>query len=98
MVRHLEMLVGAAFVAVLSWSLLWTVVGQIKDPAPPTVEASEFHKHPKELQLASDGWFGKYDKRQLQRGFQVYQEVCSACHSIRLVAFRDLIGIGYNDA
>ena len=98
MVRNLAMLVGAAFVAVLGWSLLWTVVGQIKDPAPATVEATEFHKHPKELHLASDGWFGKYDKRQLQRGFQVYQEVCSACHSIRLVAFRDLKGLGYNDA
>ena len=33
----------------------------------------------------------------MQRGFQVYKEVCSACHSLRLVAFRDLKAIGYND-
>jgi ubiquinol-cytochrome c reductase cytochrome c1 subunit len=98
MVRNLAMLVGAAFVAVLAWSLFWTVKGQITEPAAPTVEATEFHKHPKALSLQSDGWFGTYDKRQLQRGFQVYQEVCSACHSIRLVAFRDLKEIGYNDA
>lgn len=98
MVRNLAMLVGAAFVAVLAWALFWTVQGQITDPAAPTVEATEFHKHPKELRLASDGWFGKYDQRQLQRGFQVYEEVCAACHSIRLVAFRDLKGIGYNEA
>ena len=36
--------------------------------------------------------FGKFDQQQLQRGFQVYKEVCSACHSLRLVAFRDLEG------
>ena len=57
-----------------------------------------FHKEPKELHLASDGPFGKFDKPQLQRGFQVYSEVCSACHSLKLVSFRDLKGLGYNDA
>ena len=50
------------------------------------------------LRLASDGPFGKFDKRQLQRGFQVYSEVCSACHSLKLVSFRDLKGLGYNEA
>jgi ubiquinol-cytochrome c reductase cytochrome c1 subunit len=34
----------------------------------------------------------------LQRGFQVYSGVCSACHSLKLVSFRDLKGLGYNDA
>ena len=48
--------------------------------------------------LASDGPFGKFDKQQLQRGFQVYTEVCSACHSLNLVAFRDLEALGYNEA
>ena len=43
------------------------------------------------------GVFGTYDRAQLQRGFQVYKEVCSACHSLRLVAFRDLKALGYND-
>ena len=41
---------------------------------------------------------GKFDQQQLQRGFQVYKEVCSACHSLSLVAFHDLEGLGYNDA
>ena len=36
--------------------------------------------------------------RQVQRGFQVYSEVCSACHSLKLVSFRDLKDLGYNDA
>ncbi len=45
-----------------------------------------------------DGPFGKFDKQQLQRGFQVYSEVCSACHSLKLVSFRDLKELGYNEA
>lgn len=36
------------------------------------------------------GIFGTYDKNQLQRGFQVYKEVCSNCHSANLIAFRTL--------
>jgi len=37
-----------------------------------------------------DGPFGKYDKDALQRGFQVYETVCSSCHGMSLVAFRTL--------
>ncbi|KQX40178.1 cytochrome C [Devosia sp. Root436] len=36
------------------------------------------------------GIFGTYDQNQLQRGFQVFREVCSNCHSARLIAFRTL--------
>ncbi|RAI37828.1 cytochrome c1 [Rhodoplanes roseus] len=36
------------------------------------------------------GPFGTFDRAQLQRGFQVYREVCSACHSLSLVSFRNL--------
>jgi ubiquinol-cytochrome c reductase cytochrome c1 subunit len=34
--------------------------------------------------------FGRYDPAQLQRGFQVYREVCSACHGLKMIAFRNL--------
>src|SRR3546814_14679142 len=54
--------------------------------------------HPKEVHFASDGAFGKFDRQQLQRGFQVYKEVCAACHSLKHVAFRDLAQLGYNEA
>jgi ubiquinol-cytochrome c reductase cytochrome c1 subunit len=40
------------------------------------------------------GPFGKYDRAQLQRGYQVYHDVCSNCHSMKLVAFRDLAAAG----
>ncbi|MCB1510955.1 MAG: cytochrome c1 [Hyphomicrobiaceae bacterium] len=36
------------------------------------------------------GLFGKYDKNQLQRGFKVYTEICSACHGLDRIAFRNL--------
>ena len=45
---------------------------------------------PQSLSWSFDGPFGKYDRAQLQRGFQVYKEVCSACHSLNHVAFHDL--------
>jgi ubiquinol-cytochrome c reductase cytochrome c1 subunit len=41
------------------------------------------------------GIFGTYDRGGLQRGFQVYEEVCAACHSLRLVAYRNLTEIGF---
>ena len=96
MVRLIASLVGAAFVLVLGIALFGSVSGVISDPVAPSAE-SVAHKHPKELELASNGVFGKFDRRQLQRGFQVYKEVCSACHSLRLVSFRDLQKIGYSE-
>lgn len=38
------------------------------------------------------GPFGHYDKAQIQRGYKIYREVCSSCHSLNLVAFRHLLG------
>ncbi|WP_322962921.1 cytochrome c1 [Sphingomonas fuzhouensis] len=97
MVRGIAFLVGAAFTLVLAIALWGSVSGLVSDPPAPTAE-EEFHLHPKAAHLASDGIFGRFDRRQLQRGFQVYKEVCAACHSLRLVAFRDLKDLGYNEA
>ncbi len=41
--------------------------------------------------------FGTYDQAKLKRGFQVYQEVCSACHSMNLLSYRHLSGIGLSE-
>lgn len=89
--------IGAVFAGVLLISLISGVAEYVSNPPAP-LAASEFHKEPKPLHLASDGPFGRFDKRQLQRGFQVYSEVCSACHSLKLVSFRDLKGLGYDEA
>lgn len=60
-------------------------------------QAAEETPHPPELHWSFDGIFGTFDRAQLQRGFQVYKEVCSACHSLKYVAFRNLAGLGYNE-
>ena len=54
----------------------------------------------KELHWSFSGPTGMYDQGQLQRGFKVYTEVCSQCHSLNLVQFHDLGGPGgpfYNE-
>lgn len=96
MVRPLGILAGLGFVAILLFTVIKGAVAYIGEPPAPTVE-HEFHLHPRPLELASDGPLGRYDRQQLQRGFQVYKEVCSACHSLHQVSFRDLTQIGFTD-
>jgi ubiquinol-cytochrome c reductase cytochrome c1 subunit len=97
MVRIIGFLIGLAFAGVLLISLFSGVSSYLSNP-PMKLPESEFHKEPKDLKLASDGPFGRYNRQQLQRGLQVYKEVCSGCHSLKLVSFNDLHGLGYNDA
>ncbi|MEW9854677.1 cytochrome c1 [Novosphingobium sp. M1R2S20] len=97
MIRIISILVGLFFTVALVWSFGNGALIAISEPAPETAE-HVFHKHPKEVHFASDGAFGKFDRQQLQRGFQVYKEVCSACHSLNHVAFRDLAALGYSEA
>ena len=59
-----------------------------KDEGPPQAVAAP------ELDWPSDGVFGRYDRAALQRGLQVYREVCALCHGLRLVAFRNFTEIG----
>lgn len=54
------------------------------------------HK-PKNVDWSFEGPFGTFDKGQLQRGLKVYTQVCSACHSLDLVAFRTLEALGYSE-
>ena len=89
--------IGAVFAAVLLISFFSNLATYFQNPPAP-LASDEFHKEHKELALSSDGPMGKFDKRQLQRGFQVYSEVCSACHSLKRVSFRDLERLGYNEA
>lgn len=44
-----------------------------------------------------DGMAGTFDREDLQRGFQVYKEVCAACHGIKRIRFRELNSLGYNE-
>lgn len=46
--------------------------------------------HVEDISFSFEGPFGKYDRNQLQRGLQVYTEVCAACHGLKYVPFRTL--------
>ena len=54
-------------------------------------------KKPAELSWTFAGPFGHWDLGQLQRGLKVYKEVCSNCHSMNLVSFRNFSALGYSD-
>lgn len=95
--RAVKYVVGFAFVVVLMVSLFYGIADYVQNPPEATAE-EEFHEHAKPLALASDGPFGRFDEQQLQRGFQVYKEVCAACHGLNLVAFRNLEELGYSEA
>jgi ubiquinol-cytochrome c reductase cytochrome c1 subunit len=77
-------------------ALLFAFV-QPRDASPPDpVKALQKHAEDHlDYRWSHEGIFGRWDKAQLQRGFQVYKEVCSACHSLNQVAFRSLEQIGY---
>lgn len=62
-----------------------------------TAQAAEEAPRPPAQRWSFDGVFGTYDRAALQRGFQVYKEVCAACHGVKHLYFRDLAQIGYSE-
>lgn len=50
------------------------------------------------VNFSFEGAFGAFDRASQQRGFQVYKEVCSACHGMRLLSYRNLLEIGLPEA
>ncbi|MHA6691165.1 cytochrome c1 [Devosia sp. A449] len=57
-------------------------------------QAAEGGAHIEKQSWSFAGIFGTYDQNQLQRGFQVFREVCASCHGARLIAFRNLAEAG----
>ena len=45
---------------------------------------------PKDVSFSFEGPFGTYDRGALQRGYQVYKEVCAACHAVNHLSFHNL--------
>jgi ubiquinol-cytochrome c reductase cytochrome c1 subunit len=56
--------------------------------------AQEDTPEPPQQNWSFSGIFGTYNRAALQRGFQVYEEVCSNCHSMKQLSYRNLQGIG----
>jgi ubiquinol-cytochrome c reductase cytochrome c1 subunit len=63
----------------------------------PALAAGEAPAIP-DTRFSFDGLFGTFDRASAQRGFQVYKEVCSACHGMRLLSYRNLLDIGLSEA
>jgi len=66
-------------------------------PAARVALAQEREVPPPRQHWSFAGPFGLYDAQQLQRGFKIYRQVCSNCHSLKLVAFRNLADPGGPD-
>jgi cytochrome c1 len=62
-----------------------------------TAHAAGEAKEPRSVDWSYAGPFGTFDRHQLQRGFQVYKEVCAACHGLEYVPFRTLTEIGFTE-
>ncbi|XP_037236928.1 cytochrome c1, heme protein, mitochondrial [Falco biarmicus] len=62
------------------------------------VDAGELEMHPPSFPWSHSSPLAALDHGSVRRGFQVYKQVCSACHSLEYVAFRNLIGVTHTEA
>jgi ubiquinol-cytochrome c reductase cytochrome c1 subunit len=97
MVRLIAILIGIGFVIVAGISLVTGISAYVTTEHHDSAE-HRFHEHPRNFAFSTDGPLGRFDNRQLQRGFQVYKEVCASCHGLSFVSFRNLRDIGYTEA
>ncbi|MBX7200665.1 MAG: cytochrome c1 [Rhodospirillaceae bacterium] len=78
--------------------VLFGAVAALALSLPLAAMSAEEEIHLPKQEWSFNGVLGKFDKQQVQRGFQVYKEVCSACHSLQYFAFRNLADLGYSEA
>jgi ubiquinol-cytochrome c reductase cytochrome c1 subunit len=78
--------------------LLFFILFLIINTAFASTQSSTSALHPKQQKWEFDGIFGRFDRASAQRGYQVYKEVCSACHSLKLLSYRNLATIGFTEA
>ncbi|XP_038069434.1 cytochrome c1, heme protein, mitochondrial-like [Patiria miniata] len=62
-----------------------------------SVNAEEYELHAPKYPWNHKGLFSSFDHASLRRGYQVYKDVCSACHSMNYLAFRNLIGVTHTE-
>merc|ERR1711970_255394 len=54
--------------------------------------------HPPHLHWSHSGMIDSLDHASVRRGYQVYKQVCAACHSLRYMAYRNLVGVSHTEA
>lgn len=97
MIRLVGILVGLGFALVVLLAFVTGAYTAATEGLGEETAEHAFHLDPREAHFQHEGPFGTWDIAQLQRGYKVYKEVCSACHSLHLVAFRDLAQLGYSE-
>ncbi len=75
-----------------------TAVAALALALPTASFAADAEIHIPKEKWSFNGVFGHFDKPQIQRGFQVYKEVCAACHSLEYISFRNFEALGYSEA
>jgi ubiquinol-cytochrome c reductase cytochrome c1 subunit len=63
-----------------------------------SVNAGELELHPPHFEWSHRGTFQSLDHASIRRGYEVYKQVCSACHSMRFIAYRNLVGVSHTEA
>ncbi|KAF8739143.1 Cytochrome C1 family, partial [Rhizoctonia solani] len=65
-------------------------VGELSANSP-----AENGLHPASYPWSHKGWLDSFDHASIRRGYQVYREVCAACHSLDRIAWRNLVGVSH---
>ena len=76
--------------------ILFLVTFLVTVPVATTARSAESIPFPSQ-EWSFNGPFGTFNRGELQRGFQVYKEVCATCHSLNFISFRNLIDLGFNE-
>jgi ubiquinol-cytochrome c reductase cytochrome c1 subunit len=63
-----------------------------------SVRAGELELHPPKMPWSHNGYFSSLDHSSIRRGYEVYKQVCSACHSMKYVCYRNLVGVSHTEA
>nr|XP_023029678.1 cytochrome c1, heme protein, mitochondrial [Leptinotarsa decemlineata] len=72
-------------------------VGALALALDQSVRASDLELHPPKNVWSHSGMFSSLDHASVRRGYEVYKQVCAACHSMRFIAYRNLVGVTHSE-
>ncbi|CAG2116885.1 unnamed protein product, partial [Medioppia subpectinata] len=63
-----------------------------------SVKASDLELHPPAYPWSHNGFIKGFDHQSIRRGYEVYKQVCAACHGMKYVSYRELVGVSHTEA
>ena len=85
---------GSRSTPMVSTAIAFALAGALFAGSAQNARAADHEEVPPSQKWSFSGPFGKFDRGSLQRGLKVYKEVCSACHALSYIAFRNLADPG----